>query len=110
MWLSSKIFSILEVSKDSVDALREELAVVRAERDILKVQLVSAENRFDWLRLRVNTLEVERAQLLEKAYGIKTIIPELIRAPVHPTEFNSALFEDVGEDTAKQLGLPTYNS
>ena len=97
-----------EVAKSAIANLREELSAVRAERDALKIQNVVTQNHFDWLRIRVNALETERAQLIEKAYGIKVPIPEIVRTPVHPIDFNSALFEDVGDETAKELGLPVY--
>ena len=111
MWLSSKIFSILEVSKESVDSTRQELAVTKAERDILKHQLTVSQTQFEWLRMRVNQLEVERAQLLEKATGIKTAVPEIVRAPSQmETMINQFTFDDVGDEMAKKLGLPAYNS
>ena len=111
MWLSSKIFSILEVSKESVDSLRQELSAIRAERDTLKHQLTVTQTQFDWLRLRVNQLEFERAQLLEKATGVKTTIPEIIRQPSQVDNMiNAFSFEDVGDDVAKKLGLPLFNS
>ena len=97
-----------EVAKFAIADLREELSAVRAERDSLKLQNSISQNHFDWLRVRTNQLEVERAQLLEKAYGIKTPVPEIVRTSVAPIVFNSALFEDVGEKTARELGLPVY--
>ena len=99
-----------EVAKTAIADLREELSAVRAERDSLKLQNSISQNHFDWLRVRTNQLEVERAQLLEKAYGIKTPVPEIVRTSVAPIVFNSALFEDVGEKTARELGLPVYGA
>ena|ERR1039458_4308405 len=110
MWVPEKFRSWFEVSKEAVDAQREELAAVRADRDTLKLQLAVSQNNFDWLRLRVNTLEVERAQLIQKAYGFSTPIPEVVRSPVNPIDLNSTLFEDVGSKMAKELGFPDYDS
>jgi hypothetical protein len=111
MWLPNIAFELFQVSKESVDKLREDLATVRAERDLLKIQLASSQNHFDWLRIRVNALEVERAQLIEKAYGIKIPVPEVIRQPVmNPLDMGNALFEDVGDKIAKELGMPLYNN
>ena len=110
MWLPTKAFDLFRISKDSVDSLREELSAIRAERDILKVQVNVANNHFDWLRLRINQLEIERAQLLEKATGIKTAIPEIVRTPSNiDTMLNNFSFEDVGNEAAKKLGLPVYD-
>ena len=110
MWVPEKFRSWFEVSKEAVESQREELAAVRADRDALKLQLAVSQNNFDWLRLRVNTLEVERAQLIQKAYGFSTPIPEVTRTPVNPIELNSTLFEDVGSKMAKDLGFPDYDS
>jgi len=116
MWLSPKVFSILEISKASVDRLYEELGRMRvenealkAERDALRVQLSISQNHFDWLRLRVNVLETERAQLVKLAFNIDSPIPEVVRKPDIPDFLNSALFEDLGDQKAKELGLDTYN-
>ena len=110
MWVPASVIEWFHISKQVVDSQREDLAAVRAERDILKLQLASSQNHFDWLRVRVNILEAERTQLIEKAYGIKIPVPEIVRTPVvNPLEMNNALFEDVGDDTAKTLGLPQYN-
>lgn len=111
MWLSSKIFSILEVAKDSVDSLRAENAALRVERDLLKLQLANSQNHFDWLRIRVNSLETERGQLIEKAYGIRIPVPEIAKTQnaVRP-ELTPDIFNDMGDDLAKEFGLPVYNS
>lgn len=111
MWVPSKVVDWFRISKESVDALREELAAVRAERDLLKIQLTSSQNHFDWLRQRVNSLEVERAALFEKVSGVKTVVPEIVRQ-TSPTQdmINSFTFEDVGEEMAKKLGLPSYDN
>ena len=108
MWVPNSLIDLFHIGRSTVDGLREELSAVRAERDALKLQSSISQNHFDWLRVRTNQLEFERAQLLEKAYGIKTPIPEIVRTSVSPIEFNNALFEDVGEKTARELGLPVY--
>lgn len=109
MWVPSKVIEWFQISKDSVDHLREDLASVRSERDQLKAQLASTTANFDWLRIKVNAMEVERAQLLEKAYGIRTIVPEIARQPSIPIDFTTDLFEDIGDDKAKKLGFPVYS-
>lgn len=115
MFIPKAVFDLFGIAKQSIDTTREELAAVRAERDALKLQLATANNHFDWLRLKVNALEVERAQLLDKAYGVKALVPEITRQePVSLekvlSQFNSAIFDDVGDEKAKELGYPTYNS
>ena len=78
MWLSPKIFSVLEVAKERVDSLREELAAVRAERDVLKTQYATLQNSFDWVRMQINQLQAENKALMNRAYGIQVPVPELV--------------------------------
>lgn len=108
MWLSPKIFGILEVAKDSVDEVKRELAAVKAERDALKTNLSVLTIQSDWLRMQVNTLQIERTALMERAYGIRVPAPEIIRKSKQPTaeEFS---FDDIGDEAAKALGMPLYD-
>lgn len=108
MWVPTKTFELFHISKDTVNSLREDLAAVRAERDGLKSQLATTQANFEWVRIRVNALELERAQLLEKAYGVKVPVPEIVRSHGTPLALPSSLFEDMGDTTAKELGLPIY--
>ena len=78
MWLSPKIFSVLEVAKERVDSLREELAAIRAERDVLKTQYATLQNSFDWVRMQINQLQAENKALMNRAYGIQVPVPELV--------------------------------
>lgn len=110
MWLSSKIFSILEVSKDSVDTLRADLASLRAERDLLRTQLTVANTNAEWFRMKINQLEVEKTTFMQKAYNVQMPIPEIIRPLPHdslrdPKTFS---FEDIGDELAGKFGLQTY--
>lgn len=108
MWLSPKIFAILEVSKESADAMRTELTALRAENAVLKTQLAETNANFRWLSTRVNALEYERAQLLEQATHVKTTVPEIVLSskPKHPVMdlLSSDLFNDPGDEEAKKLG------
>ena len=110
MWVPKEVSNWFKISKESVDALREELAAVRAERDSLRLQLVTLQNNFEWVRMQINTLQVERSSLLGKLYGLTLPAPELIRtaAIADRTSEKAFSFEDIGEDLAKQLGLPSY--
>lgn len=109
MWLSSELVGMFQISKDTVAALREELAALRTERDTLRTQLISTQANFEWVRSRINVLEVERAQLLEKAYNIKTPVPEIARTAA-PEMIEAFSFNDMGDDMARKLGFPVYES
>lgn len=109
MWVPREVADWFRISKDSVDALREELASVRSERDILKSQLLVAQNTVEWIRLRINALEVERSILIKKAYGHDVPVPEITRTIPH-IDANQLpdLFADMGDDLAPQFGYPVY--
>lgn len=107
MWLPKTLYELFKTSKEQVDILIIETYNLRSENVLLKTQLASTQANFDWLKIRVNQLEVERAQLLDKAYGVKTIVPEITRTPT-PFNLPADIFEDVGDKTAKDLGYPVY--
>lgn len=113
MWIPSQVLSWFTTlnnaagsASEALAYLREDLAAVRAERDVLRTQLVVAQTHFDWLRTRVNVLEAERVVLLDKAAGIKLAAPEFLRTsnPNPITEQNFS-FEDLGDEAAKKFGL-----
>jgi len=107
MWITDKVLDIFTVNVELINRLRTEVEVLKTERDGLKVQALVNQNHFDWLRQRVNVLEAERAQYLEKLYGIKVPVPEIVRQadPRSVLQLTSDLFNDVGDDNAKNLGL-----
>lgn len=111
MWLSKQVVDFFKISQESFQGLREDLAALRAERDALKQQVTSANLVNDWLRMKVNTLEAERTQLLDKAYGIKVAAPQLVKAPVMTKEkLDEFTFDDIGEQVARTMGLPSYDN
>lgn len=79
MWLSEKLTSLLELNVTEVKQLRQDLAAIRAERDLLKTQLAIAQNNFEWSRARLNTLEMEKAALMAKAFDVRVPVPEVMR-------------------------------
>lgn len=111
MWLSHRLVGILEVAKESVDDLREQCAVLRAERDLLKDQLRAAQINSDFFRMQINSLQMERAELLRKAHGITVPAPQIQKRLEMDPAFdpNNFSFSDVGDEVARKLGLPTYD-
>lgn len=110
MWIPNSLVEYLKISKDATDAQRIELQEARAENKLLTSQLLVAQSNFDWLRMRVYQLELERAELIGRAYGIKTAVPEIIRKPDPFFEtLNQFNFDDMGDEAAKKLGLPVYS-
>ena len=104
MWISNKIF-------DFLSSTREDLIKSNTERDTLRAELQKANILCDWLRLQVNTLQMERTQLIEKAFGIKVPVPVIEKASVsgEANSMEDFSFDDIGDELAKKLGLPTYN-
>lgn len=101
-----------EVAKAAIQDLREELVAVRTERDSMRMELQSARVNIDWFRMRFNQLEAENKALVERAYDIKLPVPELQRVSTRTPENSIAnfSFDDMGDDMARRLGLPTYDT
>lgn len=76
-----------------------------------------AELNFEWMRVRVNQLERERAVLLQRALEVPIEAPELLRddpRPLPPQEIVRANglpnlagidFEDIGDELAQSHGI-----
>lgn len=111
MWVPPALVELFTLTRDNVNTLKEELAAVKAERDTLQRQLTVTQVNFDWIRMQINTLQYERTGLLEKAYGIKVPVPEVVRAPVLGSEarMDEFTFEDIGDKLAKQYGFPLHD-
>lgn len=112
MWIPRPVIDLFGVSADLVKALQSDLAVSRAECDLLKQQLLVTQNNFEWIRTKVNQLELERAQLLAKSYGVAVPAPQIERRvqvdpALDPRNFS---FDDIGDEAAKRVGLPTYDT
>lgn len=110
MWIPEKVADYLKISKEVVDDQRVELSALRAERDALRNELMALKTNFDWLRIRVNALEVENKALIERAYDIRLPAPEITRQL--PPQFIDppSVFDDIGDDLAKAMSLPVYGS
>lgn len=110
MWVPKAVIDWFRISKESVDAIREDNAALRAENLAIRSELISTKANFNWVIMRVNSLEVERAQLLKKAYNVDTVVPEIVRSTDTPSDISSFSFEDVGDKLAEKLGLPIYGN
>lgn len=110
MFVSNKLLGLFHIAKDHVDDMKTELAALRVERDAQTRELASTKVMNDWLRMKVNQLEIERAQLLAKAYGIHTQVPEIVQRPNRQVSPLEAIdFDDMGDKKAQELGLPLYD-
>jgi len=111
MWVPHALVDLFTLTRDAVDGTKQELAVVKAERDLLQRQLDINRVNFDWIRMQINTLQLERTALLEKAYGVKIPAPEIVRTPVASNEsrLDEFSFDDIGDKLAKQYGFPVHD-
>ena len=110
MFVPKLVLEYFGVNAELVRNLQADLAVARAERDLLKHELITHKVSSDWLRVKVNDLEMQNKALLQKAYNIVVPVPEIIR-DMQLTENlpnNFSPFEDMGDAMAAKLGLPVY--
>lgn len=110
MWVPKSVIEWFNISQGTVNALREENAALRAENLSVSKELTSTKINLDWLRVQFNQLQLERTALLEKAYNIKVPTPELVARSKAPASLEDFSYEDMGDEMAKRLGLPTYDS
>lgn len=111
MFINTRFLDLFKVAQSTVDSMREELSMLRVERDLLKTELITARISSDWMRAQINTLQMERATLMEKAYGVRVPVPQLVRTSVHNDnlpKIEDTSFEDMGDELAKQFGYPLY--
>ena len=104
MWIDRKTYDDLRLENAKLQGVCQEQARGNA----------SLQASFDWLRMRVNQLEHERAKLIENYMGIKVEVPEVVqvrqdREGAHA--LSSAVqnfFTDMGDDAAAKAGI-TFN-
>ena len=69
--------------------------LVKAEAVVQSVQIHNAalHTTMDWMRLRLNQLEHERARLIENYMGVRISVPNI--EPAQSTDNNADLFNQV---------------
>lgn len=98
MWLNRKVY----------DDLRDKLVAAEAEARGQAGALRTVQANLDFMRVRLNQLEQERAILIERMFGVKVPVPEIVKVadPFDNHKFNEVFsFEDVGDERAAQLGI-----
>jgi len=107
MWVPKSFVSLFT-------STHEDLAKLKAERDLFRDELTKSNLLNDWFRMQINTLQMERTTLLEKAYNIRVPTPQISKAPTLGEFAGPSLenldFEDIGDAVAKKLGLPIYGN
>ena len=96
MWISGEVFN--KLNEERIVAI--ERAHCLSEQN--KAHLVTQ----DFLRLRVNQLEKERAILLRHVTTIGIPVPQIEETPPSRVDYGEMpSFEDVGDDEALRLGV-----
>ena len=70
------------VSATLHNQIREELAGERAKREIMSQTCASQQTQIEWLYLRVNQLEKERAILFREVTQLPIPVPEIVANPL----------------------------
>ena len=110
MWVSTKVLDFFKISQSSFEDIKAEVKELRGVNQVISNQLANANVTNDWLRFKVNQLEIEKAALMEKAYNIKLPVPEIARAPRVDPSYDPKNFSfDIGDELARQIGLPVYD-
>jgi hypothetical protein len=124
MWVSSKVWHDAVTKANEARAKAEGVAaalekevvalhtMTRAKAEgvatALEKEVVALHTMNDWLRIRVEQVERERAKLIELHFGVKVEVPH-IRAAVEatPEQILNDLptFADVGDAVAEKLGI-----
>lgn len=112
MWVNRDIYERL-LANDEV--LQREWRVCHAanerltgEHIMLHAQKIKDDISIDWLRHRVNALEKQNAQLLQKVTGVAFPTPEIVavRPGTMTVDFDTMpSFEDLGDAEAARLGV-----
>jgi hypothetical protein len=97
-------------------ALRADLIEQRTRATVLSEQAATHRTQTAFLIARINQLEKERAIMVRHITKLEIPIPELAAVPAPALDqaavlsaMGSALFEDMGDDAARQQGV-TWNA
>lgn len=118
------------IDKASFVKLIEQVATANAEAKVLSEQCRAHQTSIDWMRVRVNQLEMERAELFKRVTAIRIPVPEIQTVETNPamsSRSGNALmppmtredlenqmkrnlnempsFEDPGNERAAKLGI-----
>ena len=122
----TEAFSVQEsVTGQMLTETKRDLVVALARIEELQRSVTVAQNNFEWARIRLNSVEQERAILLERVMSVRFPVPEMTRevgpagvaahVPRVDDDTRSALlaglglplnlFDDLGDRDAEAAGL-----
>ena len=101
------------ISRTHYDDLRLDAAKHSEAARILSEQNRALQTTMDWMRVQINQLSHEKAQLLFNYTGVKIASPEIVPsappANIEDILGATAHFDDIGDDAAAKLGI-FYNT
>jgi len=111
MWINGSMWAMQQAE---VMALRDELTKVSGvvgENTRLLVENARLRSDMDWFKLRLNQVELERAQLIMAASGVKISTPAFVPAQEDPMRALQEMpdFAQVGEDMPDAESTPDYS-
>jgi hypothetical protein len=81
MWVTQSAWqTFLDSQRDERVLLTAELARLRQENVALHEQVAGKSRDVDWMRVRCNQLEQERAALLMKLNGVAVPVPTIVQS------------------------------
>lgn len=108
MWISDKVQALLTAAQEQRIALEKQVAQMMGANALLTSENAQLRSTVEWMKIRLNSVEKERAQLISAAIGVKVAVPEFMPA-TDPDAMANALAEmpdlsSIGED-AKDDGV-----
>ena len=100
MWISSAVFESLVADR----------AKAEGKSHAQELEVVALKGTMEWMIVRLNQLEHERAVMIQQYMGVRIAAPsiESTRSEVESATFmntSADLFSDVGDAEANRLGL-----
>jgi hypothetical protein len=105
MWAGKALKIAMGVLQSDLAERIREIASLRGENTRLKIETERQQGLIEWMKLRLNAVEKERAQLIAAAIGVKISIPEFV--PAQKDSLEDTLHEmpnlsTVGGDAAEE--------
>jgi hypothetical protein len=97
------------ISRVVYDNLQLHLVTAQAEARAFQETNKGLQVTLDWLRTRVTQMEKERAILIERMFGVKIPVPEIVTAPDpfkdHPYNDMASMFNGMTDEEALKAGI-----
>lgn len=97
------------IDRKAYDDLKGMLLLAQADARAFQETNKGLQVTLDWLRTRVTQMEKERAILIERMFGVKVPVPEIMVAPDpfkdHPYNDMASMFNGMSDEEALKAGI-----